>query len=334
MKPAILIVSPTLADANTGNWRTAQRWARLLAREFRVRIASTWDGTPCDALIALHARRSAAAIAAFAATGRPVALVLTGTDLYRDIRVDADAQRSLVLAQCLVVLQSQGLDELPPELRARTRVIEQSARPLPPLAPRRRSFDLLLVGHLRPEKDPLTAVRALARLDDAAAPCLRLIQVGDTLDAGLAERMRDAARADARIELRGALPHARTRALIRHGRVLLLPSRIEGGANVLIEAVTAGVPVLASRIGGSIGLLGDDYAGLFPVGDDAALAALIRRCRDEPVFLERLRAHCRRRAQRFTPEREGAAVLGLAHNLLPAEHAREAPAPTSRNPRR
>ena len=334
MKPAILIVSPTLADANTGNWRTAQRWARLLAREFRVRIASTWDGTPCDALIALHARRSAAAIAAFAATGRPVALVLTGTDLYRDIRVDADAQRSLVLAQCLVVLQSQGLDELPPELRARTRVIEQSARPLPPLAPRRRSFDLLLVGHLRPEKDPLTAVRALARLDDAAAPCLRLIQVGDTLDAGLAERMRDAARADARIELRGALPHARTRALIRHGRVLLLPSRIEGGANVLIEAVTAGVPVLASRIGGSIGLLGDDYPGLFPVGDDAALAALIRRCRDEPAFLERLRAHCRRRAQRFTPEREGAAVLGLAHNLLPAEHAREAPAPTSRNPRR
>ena len=334
MKPAILIVSPTLADANTGNWRTAQRWARLLAREFRVRIASTWDGTPCDALIALHARRSAAAIAAFAATGRPVALVLTGTDLYRDIRFDADAQRSLVLAQCLVVLQSQGLDELPPELRARTRVIEQSARPLPPLAPRRRSFDLLLVGHLRPEKDPLTAVRALARLDDAAAPCLRLIQVGDTLDAGLAERMRDAARADARIELRGALPHARTRALIRHGRVLLLPSRIEGGANVLIEAVTAGVPVLASRIGGSIGLLGDDYPGLFPVGDDAALAALIRRCRDEPAFLERLRAHCRRRAQRFTPEREGAAVLGLAHNLLPAEHAREAPAPISRNPRR
>ena len=334
MKPAILIVSPTLADANTGNWRTAQRWARLLAREFRVRIASTWDGTPCDALIALHARRSAAAIAAFAATGRPVALVLTGTDLYRDIRVDADAQRSLVLAQCLVVLQSQGLDELPPELRARTRVIEQSARPLPPLAPRRRSFDLLLVGHLRPEKDPLTAVRALARLDDPASQCLRLIQVGDTLDPELAERMRDAARADARIELRGALPHARTRALIRHGRVLLLPSRIEGGANVLIEAVTAGVPVLASRIGGSIGLLGDDYAGLFPVGDDAALAALIRRCRDEPAFLERLRAHCRRRAQRFTPEREGAAVLGLAHNLLPAEHAREAPAPTSRNPRR
>jgi glycosyltransferase involved in cell wall biosynthesis len=144
--------------------------------------------------------------------------------------------------------------------------------------------------------------------------------------------MRDAARADARIELRGALPHARTRALIRHGRVLLLPSRIEGGANVLIEAVTAGVPVLASRIGGSIGLLGDDYAGLFPVGDDAALAALIRRCRDEPAFLERLRAHCRHRAQRFTPEREGAAVLGLAHNLLPAEHAREAPAPISRNP--
>ena len=328
MKPAILIVSPTLADANTGNWRTAQRWARLLAREFRVRIASTWDGTPCDALIALHARRSAAAIAAFAATGRPVALVLTGTDLYRDIRVDADAQRSLVLAQCLVVLQSQGLDELPPELRARTRVIEQSARPLPPLAPRRRSFDLLLVGHLRPEKDPLTAVRALARLDDAAAPCLRLIQVGDTLDAGLAERMRDAARADARIELRGALPHARTRALIRHGRVLLLPSRIEGGANVLIEAVTACVPVLASRIPGSVGMLGQRYDGFFEAGDDLELARLIRRCQVDPAFDDHLRAQCAARAPLFDPRRERAAVRALTHNLL--EGAYPAPSPSAR----
>ncbi len=321
MKPALLIVSPTLADANTGNWRTAQRWARFLAREFRVRIATGWDGAAADALIALHARRSAAAVAAFAAAGGPVALVLTGTDLYRDIRADAAAQRSLELARRLVVLQRQGLDELPSGLRARAVVIEQSAPALAPLAPRKRTFDLLLVGHLREEKDPLTAVRALARLDDPGSARLRLLQVGGALDAALAEHLHAAARADARIELRGPLPHAAARTLIRRGRVLLLPSRIEGGANVLIEAVTAGVPVLASRIGGSTGLLGDDYPGLFPPGDDAALAALIRRCRDDPDWLERLRAHCARCARRFTPERERAAVLRLAHNLLPAGRA-------------
>lgn len=330
----ILIVSPTLAEANTGNWQTARRWARFLRRDFRVRVASGWNGEPDDAMIALHARRSAAAIAGFAASGRPVALVLTGTDLYRDIRGDPGAQRSLALARRLVVLQPQGLEELAPPLRGKASVIEQSARPMSPGRPRQRTFDLLLVGHLRPEKDPLTAVRALERLDDPPSRRLRLVQVGGALDEALARQVRDAARRDARIELRGPLPHAATRALIRRGRVLLLPSRIEGGANVLIEAVTSGVPVLASRIGGSVGLLGDDYDGFFPVGDDAALAALIRRCRDEPAFVERLRAQCARRARRFTPAREGAAVLALAHNLLPGGRARRAPAPSSRKSER
>lgn len=324
MKPRILVVSPTLADANTGNWRTAHRWAGFLSRDFRVRIARDWDGMPADAMIALHARRSARAIARFAADGGPVAVVLTGTDLYRDIRRDRSAQHSLELARRLVVLQRRGLDELPPALRRRAVVIEQSAPALVPAAPRRRTFDLVLVGHLRPEKDPMTAVRALARLRDPASQALRLIHVGGALDARLATRMQAAARRDPRIELRGPLPHAATRGLIRRGRVLLLPSRIEGGANVLIEAVTAGVPVLGSRIRGTTGLLGDAYEGLFATGDDAELARLILRCRDEPAFLERLRAQCARRANRFDPAREAASVVALAHNLTSARNARAA----------
>lgn len=330
----IVIVSPALADANTGNWQTARRWARFLRTRYRVRIARGWAGEDDDAMIALHARRSAAAIAAFAAGGRPVALVLTGTDLYRDVRHDPHAQRSLELARQLVVLQPQGLEELPPALHGRATVIEQSAPALAPGSPRRRTFDLLLVGHLRPEKDPLTAVRALARLDDAASRRIRLVHAGGAHDEALARQMRQAAQLDPRIELRGPLAHAATRALIRRGRVLLLPSLIEGGANVLIEAVTAGVPVLASRIGGSIGLLGADYPGLFPAGEDAALAALIRRCRDEPAFLERLRAHCAQRAPRFVPQREAAAVLALAHNLLDGRRVGGAPPPCSRNTER
>ena len=159
----------------------------------------------------------------------------------------------------------------------------------------------------------MTAVRALARLPD---PALRLIHVGDVRDPGLGAEFAAAARADSRIVPLGARPHTRTRALIRRGRVLLLPSLMEGGANVLIEAATSGVPVLASRIDGSVGLLGDDYAGWFEVGDDAGLAALIARCRDEPAFLERLRAQCAERAPGFAPGRERTAVLALAHNLV------------------
>lgn len=264
-------------------------------------------------MIALHARRSAASIAAFAQTGRPLAVVLTGTDLYRDIRTDAAAQASLEFATALVVLQAQGLEELPAGPRSRARVIHQSARALSPGRPRSRSFDLALVGHLRAEKDPLTAARALARLP---SPALRLLHAGAVPDDALGEAFRAAASADPRVELRGPLPHAATRQLIRRSRVLVLPSLMEGGANVAIEAVSSGVPVLASRIGGSVGLLGDDYPGFFPVGDDAALAGLIARCQESPIFLDSLRARCADRAPLFEPAREREAVRALAHNLL------------------
>jgi putative glycosyltransferase (TIGR04348 family) len=319
---ALTIITPALADANNGNWQTARRWQTFLRGQFRVEVRVDWrveDGFAGDAqmlpdaMIALHARRSAGSIERFAATGRPVAVVLTGTDLYRDIRTDPSAQRSLRLARRLICLQARGPQALPPSVRDRAVVIPQSAPALTPQPPRRRTWDLLLVGHLRPEKDPMTAVRALARLPD---PALRLIHVGDVRDPGLGAEFAAAARADSRIVPLGARPHARTRALIRRGRVLLLPSLMEGGANVLIEAATSGVPVLASRIDGSVGLLGDDYAGWFEVGDDAGLAALIARCRDEPAFLERLRAQCAERAPGFAPGRERTAVLALAHNLV------------------
>lgn len=313
VKARIVLVTPALADANNGNWQTAWRWSRFLARDFRVLTCREWAGEPAEAMIALHARRSAPSISAFARAGGPVAVVLTGTDLYRDIRIDVSAQRSLALATRLVVLQSQGFDELPPECRERAVVIHQSARALAPGHPRARSFDLALVGHLRAEKDPLTAVAALGRLE---SPRLRLLHAGQVPDDALGRAFRAAAATDSRIELRGPLPHAAARQLIRHSRALLLPSSMEGGANVAIEAITAGVPVLASHIGGSTGLLGNDYPGFFPTGDDCALAALIARCLAEPRFLDELRGRCAARARLFTPERERDAVLALAHNLL------------------
>jgi putative glycosyltransferase (TIGR04348 family) len=320
--PWLTIITPALADANNGNWQTARRWGEFLRGVARIDLRTDWsagqgpDGRSApipDAMIALHARRSAGAIERFAATGRPLALVLTGTDLYRDIRQDPAAQRSLRLADRLVCLQDRGPDALPQAFRDRVSVIPQSARRLRPGVPRRRTFDLLLVGHLRPEKDPQTAVRALARLPD---PRLRLVHVGDSRDPACGEAFAAAAAADPRIERRGPLPHSRTRQLIRRGRVLLLPSLMEGGANVLIEAVTCGVPVLASRIDGSVGLLGEDWPAYFEVGDDAGLAALVERCRDDPAFLADLRRRCARLAPRFEPARERAAVRALADNLL------------------
>jgi putative glycosyltransferase (TIGR04348 family) len=317
----IHIVSPASARENNGNWQTASRWRRHLARDYRVTIGPDWqpnDDVP-DLLIALHARRSAAALAAFtdAHPDRPALLVLTGTDLYRDIHEDAAARASLDRARALVVLQPRGLDELPAAVRPKAHVIYQSAPRLAPARPRRNApLDVVMIGHLRAEKDPQTFMDA-ARL--VRAPGVRLLHVGAALDADLGRRARDTEAAAPAYRWLGALPHMATRRRLRRCHAMVIASRMEGGANVIIEAVTSGVPVLASRIPGNIGMLGEDYAGLFAPGDPQGLAALIERTVADARFTLRLRRQCAARARLFAPAVERARLLELVDNLLSDE---------------
>jgi putative glycosyltransferase (TIGR04348 family) len=322
--PVIRIVTPYGAAANNGNWRTAARWARLLRGRYRIMVQA--DGLPgeaapadaaADCLIALHARRSYAAIRAWRDRfpQRALIVVLTGTDLYRDLPDDAQAQASLQLADRLVLLQDDALRHLPAEIRPKARVIYQSA---PALAPADRPASRLncsLVGHLRPEKDPATALRAWSLL--ARDLPLHLLHVGAALDPGLAAECEALMARDRRYRWVGARPHAWTRQAIKRAHLLIVPSLMEGGANVIVEAVTAGTAVLASRVSGNVGMLGRDYAGYFPVEDAQALAELVLRCRDEPVFLRRLARECRTRRALFTPVRERAALLRMLSEVLP-----------------
>jgi putative glycosyltransferase (TIGR04348 family) len=309
--PSVVIISPALASANNGNWHTAMRWARCLAPQARVRIEREWSEADDDLMIALHARRSAAAIARFAERypQRPIALVLTGTDLYRDIRVDEEARRSLQLARRLILLQYEGRQELSAAQAAKAMVIYQSARSLRPGWKSRRHFDLALVGHMRPEKDPLTAVRALLSLP-AELP-VRLFHVGAALDAELAAKVAALGARDSRYHWLGAMSPAATRQRIKRCHLLLLPSLMEGGANVLIEAVTSGVPLLGSDIAGNRGMLGADYPGWFPVGDAPRLAELIVTALRDPDYYALLARRCAERVSLFSPARECAAVCSL-----------------------
>ena len=102
----------------------------------------------------------------------------------------------------------------------------------------------------------------------------------------------------------GDLSRARVWSLLRSSRACVLSSRLEGGANVVGEAVVAGTPLVASRIPGSVGLLGDDYPGLFPAGDTRALAAALWRAETDATFLDGLRERCARLAPLFDPRRE------------------------------
>jgi putative glycosyltransferase (TIGR04348 family) len=315
--PRIVIVSPASARENNGNWQTASRWAQFLRDDYQVAIAGAWSGGDApDLLVALHARRSAASLAAFASAcpARPSVLVLTGTDLYRDIDSVREAQESLELATALVLLQPAGLARLAPALRAKARVIYQSAPALPP-APvaARRHIDICMVGHLRAEKDPLTFIRA-AQL--ATHPQLRFVHIGGALDPQLAEAAQAAQQANPRYRWLGAIAHDCARLRLKRCHAMVIASLMEGGANVIIEAVTSGVPVLASSVDGNRGMLGEDYAGYFPAGDAAALARLVERSVADQGFYALLRQQCAARAALFTPAAERAALLGLVDGLL------------------
>jgi putative glycosyltransferase (TIGR04348 family) len=314
-KPRILVASPASSASNNGNWQTAFRWAQFLRARYHVEITRQWNSAnpPPDALIALHARRSADSILAYAQTGRPLVVVLTGTDLYRDIRHDDDARRSLQLAHTLVLLQDAGVDALPQALRHKAAVIYQSAPALAPQPPQDGVFSVLMVGHLRAEKDPLTFMRAALQ---ASAPGLRFVQVGGALDDSLGRQAEDTAARCGNYRWLGALAHDATRALLQRSSLLVVPSVMEGGANVIAEAVSSGVPVLASDISGNRGMLGADYAGYFPQGDAAALARLVERSATQPGFEQLLRAQCAARLPLFAPAREKAAVLRLMDNAL------------------
>jgi putative glycosyltransferase (TIGR04348 family) len=314
-KPRILLASPASSASNNGNWQTAFRWTQFLRARYHVEITRQWNSAnpPPDALIALHARRSADSIVAYAQTGRPLVVVLTGTDLYRDIRHDDNARRSLQLAHTLVLLQDAGVDALPQALRHKAAVIYQSAPALAPQPAQDGVFSVLMVGHLRAEKDPLTFMRAAMQ---ASAPGLRFVQVGGVLDDSLGRQAEDTAARCGNYRWLGALAHDATRALLQHSRLLVVPSVMEGGANVIAEAVSSGVPVLASDISGNRGMLGADYAGYFPQGDAAALARLVERSATQPSFEQLLRAQCAARLPLFAPEREKAAVLRLMDNAL------------------
>jgi putative glycosyltransferase (TIGR04348 family) len=281
-----------------------------------VAIATAWQGEPADLLVALHARKSHASIALFRRRhpDAPVVVGLTGTDLYHDLRTSMAARRSLALATRLVVLQPRGRAALPGPFRAKTRVIRQSAVcPVRGAAPRKDLFEVCVLAHLRPVKDPLRAARAARRLP--ATSRVRVLHAGAALDAASAVLARSEARTNPRYVWVGPLSPARALGLLVRCRLLVLTSRLEGGANVVSEALACGVPVLSSRIDGSIGILGAGYPGYFETGDTEGLAKLLWRAETDARFYRRLAAWCRSLARLADPELERRSWQGLLGEL-------------------
>jgi putative glycosyltransferase (TIGR04348 family) len=321
----IILITPARASSRSGNRTTAARWARLLRNlGHRVRVATDYHGEQADLMIALHSWRSADAIRDFrkAYPRRPLVVALTGTDIYHYIDHDpVRTFRSLAFADRLIGLQGLARQRLPKRYRAKFRVIHQSAPPLSRRAKdRNRTVDIAVIGQLRQVKDPLRAAKAARHLPRDSR--IRIIHLGGAETQRWANAARAEMKANPRYVWHGERPGVEVRRLLGRARALVLSSQSKGGANVISEAVAANVPVLASRIDGSVGLLGRDYPGYFSVGDTKALARLMQRTETDQNFLLALRRAVARRAHYFTPSREKSAWKTLLEELIPSPQAR------------
>ena len=306
----IQLVTPAKKNSRNGNRTSALRWAKLLRQQgHQVTVATDYKAQSTDLLIALHAWRSASAINRYRQRypQGPLIVALGGTDVNSYLKTDAQTTlRSMHAADALVGLHDLIANALPAAMIAKLHIIRQSAQPLAqPRKPRSRYFGICVVGHLRDEKDPLRAALAARLLPDASK-----IRVAHFGAAHTAEWRQAAERENAenrRYSWKGEVANARIRQEFARTQLMVISSTQEGGANVVSEALSAGVPIIASAIDGNIGLLGADYPGYYPLGDEKALADLLLRAETEPGFLAGLEKHCLRLAPGCYPETESAA---------------------------
>ncbi|HZO03519.1 MAG TPA: selenoneine biosynthesis selenosugar synthase SenB [Burkholderiales bacterium] len=300
----IALVTPAGPGTRNGNRHTALRWAAFLrAAGHKVSVSTEETCSGADLMLALHARRSHASIKAFP-DDKPLVVALTGTDVYRDIGASREAQESLELARRLIVLQPRAADELPARLRKKVRVVVQSSATRLRHRPVKAPFRVCVIGHLRAEKDPLRTLSALQFLPQDLR--IEVIHLGAALDPKLAPRTKDP-----RYRWLGSVPHARALRWLASSHAMVISSRMEGGANVVCEALRVGVPVLASRISGNVGLLGAGYRGYFPVGDERALAQLLTSAATDGRFYRQLKRQMKKLRGLVAPHAEKRALLAV-----------------------
>ena len=314
----IFIATPAKQGSNKGNRITAQRWATILrSLGHRVRVGERYSEGSYDLLIALHARKSASSVSRFRrqVPGGRVIVVLTGTDLHRDFGHSKLVVRSLQLADRIVVLEPQGALKLPQQFKKKIQVIFQSAeRLVRPPKKLTRFFEVSVLGHLRPVKDPFRTAYAARRLPPSSR--VRVVHFGRALTARMESTARREMGSNFRYRWFGSVPHGVAQRRLARSRLTVLSSKSEGGPAVLSEAIVNDVPILASRIDASVGILGANHPGLFEYGDTQRLAELMNQAETEPSFFQRLVNAGRKLKPEFAPRREKNAWRSLLSGLF------------------
>ena len=298
---------------------TALRWQGFLEElGYSVDVTESWSRGDTDLLIALHAYRSHQSIVEFKKKNpsRPLVLILTGTDLYRDIKNHIEVIQSMEMADQLVVLQSAAVDSVPTHLRHKVQVIYQSVEIDIDNgdSATKDDFVVSIIGHLREEKDPFCVVRSLPLLP--ADSKIRVTHLGQAMNPQMQGQATKFNATIDRYQWLGEVSHADALKVLSQSRLMVISSRMEGGAHVVSEAIALGIPVIASDIPGNRGLLGEDYPAYYPVGDEAALADLLYRAEKMPTFDASLQKHIDLRRELITPAREKQSIHALVSALM------------------
>ena len=295
---------------------TALRWQGFLEElGYSVEVTESWSGGDADVLIALHAYRSHQSIVQFKKKypSRPIVLILTGTDLYRDIQNHSEVVQSMEMADRLIVLQSSALDSITPSLRYKVQVIYQSVEIDLPDPVAKEDFLVSVIGHLREEKDPFCVARSLPLLPSDSKITVR--HLGQAMNSQMGDLARNFNATLNRYQWIGEVSHADTLRMLSQSRLMVISSLMEGGAHVVSEAIALGIPVIASDIPGNRGLLGENYPAYYPVGDERALANLLYRSETIPTFYASLQKHIDLRRELIKPAREKQSIQEMVGAL-------------------
>lgn len=311
---SICVTSPYPLTDLKGNSVTTHRIVGILQEEgVAARGCHGFDGKPADVLISLHAVKGAQAVADFreAYPEGKVIVLITGTDIYQLLpEGSAEGDRALETADAVVVVFDRAVQSLDVRWRDKAFVVPSSLAPVHVVAkPERPPFVISVVGHLRPVKQPFLTIEAVAR--HPGWRDVEVWQIGEALDDETASEARDWEARDSRYRWFGGIPREESLALCARSSLTVNSSILEGGANAVLEAMTMGVPVLASRIEGNLGLLGDDYPGYFEGAMDESLSAVIGGQSDILAWSR----HSKARLPMFSREHEAACWLDLLTKL-------------------
>lgn len=310
----IQLISPAKIDSRNGNRTTAVRWRNILQDlGHRVTVSQQYTGEDVDLMLALHAWRSADSIQLFAEKypTRPLLVALTGTDVYRFL--NSHKQQTLKSIECadrLIGLHAHITHSIPQQYHHKARIIYQSTEAKLIRKTRCRNiFDVCIAGHLRDEKDSLRPAYAVRSLPSYSH--IQISHYGKAHTQKWEHNARLEMARNKRYQWYGEISQSLLQVKFSQANLLILPSRMEGGANIISEAIMAGLPVISSNIEGSIGLLGKKYLGYFEVENTKQIKHMLLRCESDTKFYQTLIKQCASRRYLFSSSHEKNSWLKL-----------------------